>query len=184
MINFNTYESIKLSMVAYKEMPASEDPGIKTVISVVRMSTNGLTEKDKKKLIDIARARREVVGQLQHDSSRKLCEMTEYHNGKMEESVALPKLVKKPLVEKAAHLMAESASANVRIKNILGASNEDRQTIVLLLKELGIKDNCITQDNLGLITVLENGEHKNPETVVYSKLYERYLQQLRNILKE
>jgi hypothetical protein len=148
------------------------------------MPPNGLTEEDKKKLRDIARVRREVVGQLQHDSSRKLCEMTEYHSAKMEGSVGLPQLVKKPLIEKAAHLMAESAFANVRVKNIIGASKEDRNAIVSLLKELGIKDNGIAQDKLGLITVLENGEHKNPESVVYSRLYERYFQQLKTVLKE
>lgn len=170
-------------MSTCKEAPLSEDPGIKTIIQRVRLPTNGLSEEDMKKIREIKRVHDEVVGQFRNDS-KKLCEISEYHNAKLEESVGLPNLVKKPLVEKAAHLMAESAFANVRVKNSLGADKKDKHAIISLLEDLGVKEKEITQDTLGLITVLEKREYKNPETVVYSRLHERYLQQLRTVLKE
>ncbi|QLJ52861.1 MAG: hypothetical protein Sv326_0686 [Candidatus Fermentimicrarchaeum limneticum] len=183
-------------MSAYKEKPVLEDPGIQTVIARVRMSPNGPTKEDRKKLREIYRVHEQVLGQLQNDSSRKLCELTDYHKAKIEESIQLPKLIDRPLVEKAAHFMAESAFGNIRVKNTLQAGKGDREPVVLLLKDLGLKDENISMLDLtnnrisyneeskaGLIAVSEKGEHKTVEAVVYGRLYELYLQQLRTTLK-
>jgi len=183
-------------MSTYKQKPALEDLGNQTVINVVRMSPDGVTKEHQKKLEKIKEAYHEVVDNLKHDCSRELCKLTDFHKEKIKESIQLPKLIDKPLVDKAAHFMAESAFGNVRVKNTLGTSKEDRQSIVLLLKDLGVKDDGIMLDLLnkkipydekhraGLITVLEDGEYKNPETLVYARLYERYMLQLQTTLKE
>lgn len=166
-----------------------------------------MTEEQKERVKKVMQAYKNVLNGLEHGSSRELCRLDKRFKAKIEEMAkypdrdiraSYPQLDKdKPLAERAAFLLADNAIVKIdkSRKNILGSSRESKQAVVFLLKDLGVKDDEIfldlvskkvpypTEHKGGIIAVKEGNEYKTAEAVIFSRLYERYLQQLQTVLE-
>jgi hypothetical protein len=170
----------------------------------VHMAVDGMTRDEKEKLKKVMETHHNVLQELEHESSRKICELRDIFKEKIIDVITFPHrddrtnlpapYKEKTLLEKIAFLMADNAMINME-RNTMGASKEDRESIFSILKDLGVKDEDIFLDTLsrkihydekmtGIIAVREGEEYKTPEAVVFARLYGRYLQQLTSILKE
>jgi hypothetical protein len=89
--------------------------------------------------------------------------------------------------------MADNVLVNLGARNTMGEEKEERQVLFKLLKDLGVSESDVvintfskripyTEDNThGITEVKVAGEYKNPEAVVYAKLYELYHKQLEKL---
>jgi hypothetical protein len=186
---------------------ATQEAAFKDIAAFrVHIAVDGMTREEKEKLKKVMETHYHVLQELEHESSRKICELGDnIFKGKIIEVITFPHsddktnlpapYKNKTLLEKIAFLMADNAVLNIKLNN-LAASREERRPTVLLLKDLGVKDENIMMDTLskkvpydeerkvGIITVKEGDEYKTPEAVVFATLYERYLKQLQTLVKE
>ena len=200
-------------MITQKKAPNQESGGevrfvkFSTTFEGLRskLAEDGMTKEQKEKFQIVEDAIQKVTNGFEHESSRKLCELSgelgnifkraiiEAIQFPLQTEKKFPHLQGRPVIDKVTHLMTDVALVNLGDKNTIREDKEERRVLFKLLKDVGVNENDVTinlfgkripyneDDTRGIVEVRVGNEYKNPEAVVYARLYELYHNKLEKL---